>query len=188
MKVNAFWRYDTLCRGLRLMRVSAKKLTEAESALSSCRLWCLLPSARHLAETVRKWSTLCVFVCVAFALVHLLLELFGLLLVRKAQSCHTVFELEGMKKGAVLVVLKCVIYLLIPKHSSVCWTDINELDPECIAYQVVREHCGSLESCVGPSVLIRMCHIQTCYGDCVDLVACLRYSTLDSLLVVIRQN
>lgn len=56
---------------------------------------------------------------VLFALVDLLLELFRLLLVGKAESSQAVFELEGVEEDAVLVVVPCVVDLLVPYDEAV---------------------------------------------------------------------
>lgn len=77
--------------------------------------------------------------CILLPLVHFFLELAGFLLVDKRQACHTLFQLEGMKKRSILVVLESVIYLLVPYHSSVRGRDINQFDPEGVSHQVVRQ-------------------------------------------------
>lgn len=56
--------------------------------------------------------------CVLLALVHLFLELLGLLLIDKAEAGHAVLELEGVEEGPVLVVAPRVEYLLIPYDTA----------------------------------------------------------------------
>lgn len=60
-----------------------------------------------------------VFVRVLLSRVHLVLELPSLFLVRKGESSQAVFEFERMEEGTILIVLKGVIYLLVPYHTSV---------------------------------------------------------------------
>lgn len=48
---------------------------------------------------------------------YLLLELGCLLLVRKRQPCHAFLELKAVEEGAVRVVLKALIDLLVPEHA-----------------------------------------------------------------------
>jgi len=58
-------------------------------------------------------------VSILLALVNLLLELLGLLVVCKRQSCHALLELKGVEKDAILVVTEAIIYFLIPNNSTV---------------------------------------------------------------------
>ena len=61
---------------------------------------------------------LCVLVGVLFAVVELLLERLGLLLVGKRQAGEAVLELKGVEEDAVLVVGEGVIDLLVPNDAS----------------------------------------------------------------------
>lgn len=63
--------------------------------------------------------------CVLFSFVHLLLELFCLLLVDKTQRGQAFFQLEGVKKSSVLVVIPGVENLLVPNDSPVRWLSNN---------------------------------------------------------------
>jgi hypothetical protein len=55
---------------------------------------------------------------ILLALVHLLLELLGLLLVDEAQPRQALLELKGVEKGAVLVVHPGVEDLLVPNDAT----------------------------------------------------------------------
>lgn len=57
---------------------------------------------------------------ILLSFVHLFLELLGLFLVHERQPSQALLELEGVEKGAVLVILPCVEDLLVPYHSLVC--------------------------------------------------------------------
>jgi hypothetical protein len=57
---------------------------------------------------------------VLFAVVELLLERPGLLLVGERQASQTVLELESVEEDAVLVVGEGVVYLLVPYYASPC--------------------------------------------------------------------
>lgn len=61
---------------------------------------------------------LCVLVGVLFAVVELLLERLGLLLVGKRQAGETVLELKGVEEDAVLVVGEGVVDLLVPYDTA----------------------------------------------------------------------
>jgi hypothetical protein len=71
-----------------------------------------------LSSGGREW---CLFGLLAgefLTLVHLLDEGFGFLLIGKGKSCRALFKLEGMEEGTVLIVVKAIIYLLVPDHAS----------------------------------------------------------------------
>jgi hypothetical protein len=72
---------------------------------------------------------LCGSTCVLFSLVHLLFELFGLLLIDKAQASQAFLEFKGMEESSILVVVPCVEDLLVPNNSSVGGRDIDHFDP-----------------------------------------------------------
>jgi hypothetical protein len=67
--------------------------------------------------------------CVLFSLVHLLFELFGLLLIDEAQASQAFLEFKGMEESSILVVVPCVEDLLVPNNSSVGGRDIDHFDP-----------------------------------------------------------
>lgn len=60
---------------------------------------------------------------VLLAVIHLLLELFGFLLVHKAQSSQAFLELEGVEEGPVLIIMPCVENLLIPDDAAGGWLE-----------------------------------------------------------------
>ena len=159
----------------------------ADSAMMSVRSsWhedLTTPSSRG------KWLCFCLLACVLFAFIHFLLELPCLFLVDEGQAGHTLFELEGMEEGSVLVVLESVIYFLIPDNASVCRRDIDKFDPEGISDKVVRQNDSALESRVGPSIIfVGKSHIESRDGDSLDFVGSLGNRSLDSLLVSVRED
>jgi hypothetical protein len=102
----------------------------------------------------------CAFICLLLSLVDLLLKRLGFLLVGKRQPHGTAFDLEGMEEGAVLVVGEGVEYLLVPDDAAVCLADVDELDPEGIANEVVCQHGRALQAGVGPFGRTRVCDVQ----------------------------
>lgn len=66
-----------------------------------------------------EWGIPGCLACVLLPVVHLLLELLGLLLVDERQAGEAFLELEGVKEDAVLVVVPCVVDLLVPYHASI---------------------------------------------------------------------
>lgn len=84
-----------------------------------------------------KRLVLCVLVCVLLAIVDLLLERLGLLLVGEGEACLAVLELEGVEEDAILVVCEGVVDLLVPDDATVGRGYVDELDPEGVANQVV---------------------------------------------------
>lgn len=79
-----------------------------------------------------KWLCLCLLAGILLPLVHLLLELPCFFLVDERQAGHALFELEGMEKGTVLVILEGVIDLLVPDDTSVGGGDVDHFEPESI--------------------------------------------------------
>lgn len=94
--------------------------------------------------TSTEGCRLCSSACILLSLIHLLLELFGLLFVDKAQTSQAFFKFEGMKKGPVLVVVPRIENLLVPDNSSIGGRNIHHLDPVCISNKIVDERNGSL--------------------------------------------
>jgi hypothetical protein len=72
-----------------------------------------------LSDGTAKGLVSRILVCILLALVHLLLELLCFLFVGKGQTGQTLFELKGVEKGAVLVVLERVVNLLVPDDTAV---------------------------------------------------------------------
>ena len=151
-----------------------------------------------------KRLVLCVLVGILLAVVQLLLERLGFLLVGKRQGGQTVLELEGVEEDAVLVVGEGVVYLLVPYDAAVgrlrpsvarttggCWCTyryVYQLEPECVAHQVIRQHHGALEPGVGPSMPVGVGNVQLGDGDGVDLVRRLGHSAFHRLLVLVGEN
>lgn len=84
-----------------------------------------------------KRSAARILVRVLLPVVHLLLECLGLLFVGEREPRHAILELEGVEEDAVLVVSKCVVDFLVPEHATACRRDVDKLEPECVADQVV---------------------------------------------------
>jgi hypothetical protein len=66
-----------------------------------------------------KGLVLRVLVGVLLAVVHLLLERLGLLLVGEGQPCLAFFQLERVEEDAILVVRERVVDLLVPDDATV---------------------------------------------------------------------
>lgn len=93
-----------------------------------------------------------------------------------------------MEKDAILVVGKGVVYFLVPDDTAVGRRNVYQLQPECIAHQVVGQDGGALEPGVGPSVPVRVGNVQLGDGNSVNLVGRLGHSALHCLLVLVREN
>ena len=90
---------------------------------------------------------LCVLVGVLFAVVELLLERPGLLLVGERQASQTVLELESVEERPILVVGKRVVNLLIPQNTTIRGRDIHELDEVGVAHEIIGEDRSALTPC-----------------------------------------
>lgn len=77
---------------------------------SSSSSWC---------SSASEWLVSRILVSILLSLIHLLLELLGLLFIRKRQTGQTLLELEGVEKDPVLVVGKGVVDFLVPYHAAV---------------------------------------------------------------------
>lgn len=99
------WRWRR-CRGVPM---------PSENAAQQAVLVMTAPCARSYPS---KWCRFGRLARVLFPVVHLFLELLGLLLVCEAQASHAVFYLEGVEEGSVLVVAPRVEYLLVPDDPS----------------------------------------------------------------------
>lgn len=73
---------------------------------------------------VRSWGAAakgCLFrrsACILLSLIHLLLELLGLLFVDEAQPSQAFLEFESMEESTVLIVMPRIENLLIPDNSA----------------------------------------------------------------------
>jgi len=65
------------------------------------------------------------------------------------------------------------------------YRDVDHLDPEGVADEVVGEDYGALQAGILPSVVIRVCNVQLGDSDGVDLVGRLGDPSLDILLVIV---
>jgi hypothetical protein len=125
---------------------------------------------------------------ILLALVHLLFELLGLLLVDEAQPRQALLELKGVEKGAVLVVHPGVEDLLVPNDTTAGLRDVHHLEPVGIADQIVGEDDCALEACIGPFCRVRVCYIESCDADSLDLVGLLGHVSLDGVLVLVAKD
>lgn len=58
------------------------------------------------------------FASILFALVHLLDESFGFFLIGKRQSGRTFFQLKGVEKCSILIIMEAIVDLLVPDNSA----------------------------------------------------------------------
>lgn len=65
---------------------------------------------------------------------------------------------------------------------------VHHLEPERVADQVVGQHDGALQACIGPSARVGIGNVQLGDGDGVDLVGRLGHGALHRLLVLVREN
>jgi hypothetical protein len=129
-----------------------------------------------------------VLVGVLFAVVELLLERLGLLLVGEGQAGQTVLELKRVEEDAVLVVGEGVVDLLVPDDTATMGRYVHHLQPESVADQVVGQHDGALQARVGPSARVGIGNVQLGDGDGVDFVRRLGHGALHRLLVLVGEN
>jgi hypothetical protein len=71
------------------------------------------------ASSAAKRLCLCVLVRILLPIIHLFLKRLCLLFIREGESSEAAFQLKGVEKDAILVVLKGVIYLLIPNYATI---------------------------------------------------------------------
>lgn len=125
---------------------------------------------------------------VLFSLVHLLLELLGLLLVDETERCETFLQFECVEKGSVLVIAPRIEDLLIPNDPAVGWRNIYQFEPVGVADQIVGQHNGALQSRVGPFRAIGIRNIELGDGNGLDFVGLLGHEALDGILVVVVED
>ena len=97
------------------MSVASQQTADAESAVTFSAI-----GDRYSAATLvgAEGLRFCSLAGTLLSLIHLLFELLCLLLVHKREACQTLFELERVKEGPVLVILESIVDLLIPNDSS----------------------------------------------------------------------
>ena len=145
MNLHASRRDDALGRlSVRsAMSVTAKQPSKAmfATAASSTPHCGSLPWSPKvvLRRPMGKWLTLRILVRILLPLVHLLLELLCFFFIRETQPKTTFFSLKGVEECPVLEILESVVDLLVPNDASAGLADIDELDPERIAHEVVGE-------------------------------------------------
>lgn len=93
-----------------------------------------------------------------------------------------------MEEDAVLVVGKGVVDLLVPNDAAAGGRYVHELEPEGMADEVIRQHHGTLQTSVRPSVTVGVGDVKFGDGDGVNLVSRLGHCALHRLLVLIREN
>jgi hypothetical protein len=148
VNLDSSWWDDALRRLLRLAvpTISREESTESTMTLPAdlLRLLWLLSVSRSLRRTGAERLVSGVLMRILLPLIHLLSKLLRLLLVRKAQPCHAVLQLECVKEHAVLIVLKCVVDLLVPDDSTVGGRYVHKLDPEGISHEIIGENSSAL--------------------------------------------
>lgn len=117
-----------------------------------------------------KGLVLGVLVRILLAVVQLLLESLGFLLIRERQCSKAVFKLEGVEEDTILVVCKGVVDLLIPYDATIGRRYVDQLQPECVAHQIIRQDYGALKTRIVPSVLVRVGYVQLRDSNGMDLV------------------
>lgn len=65
------------------------------------------------------------------------------------------------------------------------YRDVDHLDPEGVADEIVGEDYGALEAGILPSGVVRICNVQFGDGYGMDLVGSLGHLALDILLVIV---
>ena len=68
------------------------------------------------------------------------------------------------------------------------YRDVDYLDPESVAHEIVCQHGGTLQAGIGPLVAVRIGDIQLCNCDGMDLVVGLGNDPLHCLLVLFRED
>lgn len=68
------------------------------------------------------------------------------------------------------------------------YRDVDQLDPERVADQIICEDSSTLQASIGPSLPVRVGNVQLCDRDGVDLVGRLGHRSFDSLLVVVGED
>jgi hypothetical protein len=177
-------RYRSHLGSRRRSLAMAQEIAQPEPVMLSTI--CLRSSSRLLANGALEWRRLCLLTCVLLSLVHLLLELLRLLLADKREPREALFELEGMKKSAVLVVIEWIVYFLVPYHASTrtlysisrpslcidthAYRYVDHFEPKCVSHQVIGQDCSPLETCIDPSLLIWVRNIEAGNSHSLDLV------------------
>lgn len=86
-----------------------------------------------------------------------------------------------------MVILEVHIQLLIP-HNAALAMDINQLEEEGVANQIVNQNDGSAEPSVRPLLWIRVRNVQPGNGTIKHLLRCLGDHTLDFILLCCGQS
>ena len=124
-----------------------------------------------IASVGSKWLLSCGLRSIFLTLIHLLLELLCLFLIHEREPGHAFFNLEGVKEGPILIVLKCIVDFLIPYHTSTGRLALDQRTfPPCT--------CGCLPKC--PPILSRKC-AQPSHSRALLLLASLCMSILTDL-------
>jgi hypothetical protein len=118
------------------MAVTEKPSQQAVAVTSALSVGCRCASSRGCAEGF----VLGVLVGVLLAVVELLLECLGFLLVGERQACQAILELKGVEEDTVLVVREGVVYLLVPYNTTTLG-----LQPSVL--HSVPWHCSHLPIC-----------------------------------------
>ena len=141
-----------------------------------------------LRRPMRKRLAPRILMRILLPLIHLLLKLPRLLLVREAEPKTALLTLKTVEEGAVLEVLERVVDLLVPDDAAAGRADIDELEPEGVAHEVVGEDGGALQAGVLPLRAVGEGDVEFGDGDGVDLVGGFGDGALDRLLLVVAQD
>jgi len=164
----------------------AMTLTTTTTSSSSSYTLRLRHTSRHrLGDSASERPAPRILMRILLPFVHLLPKLLCLLLISKAQPEQTFLALEAVEESPVLVILESVVDLLVPDDAAVRAADVDQLDPERVAHQVVGEDGGTLQAGVGPSLRVGQGDVELSNGNCVDFVARFGDGALDGLLVVV---
>jgi len=148
----------------------------------------LLPTIPCLRRTRSKRLSPRRLTRVLLPLVHLLLELPRLLLVHETQPEQALLPLEAVEERSILVVLEGIVDLLIPQHAAKCRRNIDKLEPERVAHQVVGQDRGALQAGGYPLSVVGEGDVEFGDGDGLDLVVGLGDGALDRLLVIVGED
>ena len=77
---------------------------------------------------------------------------------------------------------------MVPDDAAVGGTDVDELDPEGVADEVVGEDRGAVEAGVGPSLAVRVGDVEASDGDGVDFVRGFGDGAFDCLFFVVVED
>lgn len=164
--------------------------------------------SRALTASGGKWGLSGLFAGILLPLLELFNEGFGLFLVGEGEASGAVFELERMEKCTVLVVMEIIVDFLVPddtssggldvgcQHNSGNWRrggkgthrDVDQLQPESTADQIIRKHSRTLQTGINPSLRVGIGDIEPRDRDSMDLVGGFGDIALDGFFVGVSED